>query len=92
MTTLHAGGKFDGKAYETSGGLHGVGISVVNALSDDLVVEVARNKQLYPPNILARRCQGQIEKLGEVNNRRGTKVRFHPDAEIFGDRTRSSIR
>ncbi len=84
MTTLHAGGKFDGKAYETSGGLHGVGISVVNALSDDLVVEVARNKQLYRQTFSKGHATGAFEHAGDINNRRGTKVRFHPDAEIFG--------
>ncbi len=84
MTILHAGGKFDGKAYETSGGLHGVGVSVVNALSDDLVVEVARNKQLFRQTFSKGIPQGGLEKLGEVHNRRGTKVRFHPDPEIFG--------
>ncbi|KAG1651162.1 DNA topoisomerase 4 subunit B [Nymphon striatum] len=84
MTVLHAGGKFDGKAYETSGGLHGVGVSVVNALSDDLIVEVARNKQLYRQTFSKGIPQGGLEKLGEINNRRGTKVRFHPDPEIFG--------
>ncbi len=84
MTTLHAGGKFDGKAYETSGGLHGVGISVVNALSDDLIVEVARNKQLFRQTFSRGLSQGSVEMVGEVNNRRGTKIRFHPDADIFG--------
>lgn len=84
MTTLHAGGKFDGKAYETSGGLHGVGISVVNALSDDLIVEVARNRQLFRQAFSRGVATTGVEELGEVNNRRGTKVRFHPDAEIFG--------
>ncbi|MEM1318052.1 MAG: DNA topoisomerase IV subunit B, partial [Pseudomonadota bacterium] len=84
MTTLHAGGKFDGKAYETSGGLHGVGISVVNALSDDLVVEVARNRQLYKQEFSRGHSKGPVQHIGEVQNRRGTKVRFHPDAEIFG--------
>lgn len=84
MTTLHAGGKFDGKAYETSGGLHGVGISVVNALSDDLIVEVARNKTLYRQIFSRGIAAGGVENCGEVHNRRGTKVRFHPDAEIFG--------
>ena len=84
MTILHAGGKFDGKAYETSGGLHGVGVSVVNALSDDLIVEVARNKQLYRQTFSRGIPQGGLEKLGEVHNRRGTKVRFHPDPDIFG--------
>lgn len=84
MTTLHAGGKFDGKAYETSGGLHGVGISVVNALSDDCIVEVARNKQLYRQSFSKGKALTGVENVGEVNNRRGTKVRFHPDPEIFG--------
>ncbi len=84
MTTLHAGGKFDSKVYETSGGLHGVGVSVVNALSDDLEVEVARGRQLYRQRFSRGIPQGGIEALGEVHNRRGTKVRFHPDEQIFG--------
>ena len=90
MTTLHAGGKFDGTAYETSGGLHGVGISVVNALSDDCVVEVARNKQLYRQSFSRGHATTGVEHLGDVNNRRGTKVRFHPDTEIFGKDTKFS--
>jgi topoisomerase-4 subunit B len=85
MTTLHAGGKFDGKAYETSGGLHGVGVSVVNALSDSLEVEVARNRQLYRQRFSRGKPMGGLENLGEVHNRRGTRVKFHPDAEIFGE-------
>ncbi|WP_145643367.1 DNA topoisomerase IV subunit B [Neorhizobium alkalisoli] len=85
MTKLHAGGKFDGKAYETSGGLHGVGISVVNALSDILEVEVARNKKLYRQRFSRGLPLGGLEELGDVHNRRGTKVRFHPDPQIFGD-------
>jgi len=84
MCTLHAGGKFDSKVYETSGGLHGVGVSVVNALSDVLEVEVARGRQLYRQRFSRGIPQGQIEALGEVHNRRGTRIRFHPDAEIFG--------
>ena len=84
LTELHSGGKFSSKAYETSGGLHGVGVSVVNALSDDLVVEVARNKQLYSMRFSRGKPEGKIKKLGAINNRRGTKVRFHPDPEIFG--------
>jgi len=84
MTTLHAGGKFDSKVYETSGGLHGVGVSVVNALSDILEVEVARGRQLYRQRFTRGVPIGKLEKLGEVHNRRGTRVRFHPDAEIFG--------
>ncbi|MEM5472751.1 DNA topoisomerase IV subunit B [Hoeflea sp. AS60] len=84
MTVLHAGGKFDSKVYETSGGLHGVGVSVVNALSDDLVVEIARNKKLYRQRFSRGIPQGGLEELGDVHNRRGTKVRFHPDPDIFG--------
>ncbi|APO74872.1 DNA gyrase subunit B 2 [Rhizobium etli 8C-3] len=85
MTKLHAGGKFDGKAYETSGGLHGVGVSVVNALSDYLEVEVARNRKLYRQRFSRGMPQGGLEELGDVHNRRGTRVRFHPDPQIFGD-------
>lgn len=88
MTMLHSGGKFDGKAYETSGGLHGVGISVVNALSDRLEVEVAKNRRLYRQCFSRGLPLGPIEELGEIMNRRGTTVRFHPDAEIFGDDAR----
>ncbi|GAB4362221.1 MAG: DNA topoisomerase IV subunit B [Oricola sp.] len=84
MTTLHAGGKFDSKVYETSGGLHGVGVSVVNALSDDLEVEVARGRRLYRQQFSRGHPVTGVEDLGEVQNRRGTRVRFHPDAEIFG--------
>jgi topoisomerase-4 subunit B len=85
MTTLHAGGKFDSKVYETSGGLHGVGVSVVNALSDVLEVEVARGQVLYRQTFSRGKPQGAVENLGRVANRRGTKVRFHPDAQIFGN-------
>ncbi|MGF9691312.1 DNA topoisomerase IV subunit B [Rhizobium sp. 0TCS1.26] len=85
MTKLHAGGKFDGKAYETSGGLHGVGVSVVNALSDLLEVEVARNRKLYRQRFSRGAPIGGLEELGDVHNRRGTRVRFHPDPQIFGD-------
>ncbi|MCA1492869.1 DNA topoisomerase IV subunit B [Sinorhizobium alkalisoli] len=88
MTVLHAGGKFDGKAYETSGGLHGVGVSVVNALSDSLEVEVARNRRLYRQRFSRGIPQGGLEDLGDVHNRRGTKVRFHPDPQIFGPHAR----
>ncbi|MCO6051994.1 DNA topoisomerase IV subunit B [Mesorhizobium sp. RP14(2022)] len=88
MTTLHAGGKFDSKVYETSGGLHGVGVSVVNALSELLEVEVARNKQLYRQRFARGIPQGQLEALGDVHNRRGTRVRFKPDGQIFGDAAR----
>ena len=84
MTTLHAGGKFDSKVYETSGGLHGVGVSVVNALSDLLEVEVARGQTLYKQVFSRGVPQGGLQTLGRVQNRRGTRVRFHPDAQIFG--------
>lgn len=85
MTVLHAGGKFSDKAYQTSGGLHGVGVSVVNALSDRLEVEVARDKRLYRMLFSRGIAQGPIENLGPVHNRRGTTVRFHPDPVIFGE-------
>ena len=88
LTTLHAGGKFDSKVYETSGGLHGVGVSVVNALSDDLTVEVARGQKLYRQRFSCGRPLGKLEKLGDVRNRRGTRVRFRPDTEIFGAKAR----
>jgi topoisomerase IV subunit B len=84
MTTLHAGGKFDSKVYETSGGLHGVGVSVVNALSDRLDVEVARDRKLYRQSFSRGRPLGPLAEVGDVQNRRGTKIRFHPDPEIFG--------
>lgn len=85
MTTLHAGGKFGGDAYETSGGLHGVGVSVVNALSDHLVVEVARDQELYVQKFERGEAKGKLQSKGAVKNRRGTKVIFHPDPEIFGE-------
>ncbi|MGF1463344.1 MAG: DNA topoisomerase IV subunit B [Maricaulaceae bacterium] len=84
MTTLHAGGKFSDKAYQTSGGLHGVGVSVVNALCDRVDVEVARGKTLYRQRFSQGAALGSLETLGPAPNRRGTKVSFHPDAEIFG--------
>src|ERR1700726_4009527 len=84
MCTLHAGGKFDSKVYETSGGLHGVGISVVNALSERLEVEVARGGQLYRQVYARGKPKNGLEELGRTPNRRGTKVRFKPDPEIFG--------
>jgi topoisomerase-4 subunit B len=84
MTTLHAGGKFDSKVYETSGGLHGVGVSVVNALSEHLVVDVARGQQLYRQEYRRGIPQGPLQSLGRIQNRRGTSVRFLPDPQIFG--------
>jgi topoisomerase-4 subunit B len=88
MCTLHAGGKFDSDVYETSGGLHGVGISVVNALSERVEVEVARGGQLYRQVYQRGKPKGPIEKLGKTPNRRGTKVRFKPDPQIFGDKAK----
>ncbi|SEL77373.1 DNA topoisomerase IV subunit B [Roseivivax marinus] len=84
LCTLHAGGKFSGKAYETSGGLHGVGASVVNALSDSLVVQVARNRELVEQRFSRGKPLGPVEKVGQAPNRRGTTVTFHADEEIFG--------
>jgi topoisomerase IV subunit B len=86
MTTLHAGGKFDSAAYETSGGLHGVGISVVNALSELVEVEVARDQNLYRQEFARGHALGRLADLGRVHNRRGTRVRFLPDPQIFGAR------
>ena len=86
LSTLHSGGKFSGKAYATSGGLHGVGISVVNALSSDTRVEVARDKQLFAQSFAKGQTLGPLEQLGPTPNRRGTTVSFVPDTEIFGDR------
>lgn len=88
MTTLHAGGKFSDKAYETAGGLHGVGISVVNALSELVEVEVARDKVLYRQCFSRGLPQGKLEKVGAAPNRRGTSVRFRPDTQIFGEKLR----
>ncbi len=84
LTTLHSGGKFSDKAYATSGGLHGVGVSVVNALSSETVVEVARNKTLYRQTFSRGAPQTGLENLGGTPNRRGTTIAFVPDAEIFG--------
>ncbi len=86
LTTLHSGGKFSGKAYATSGGLHGVGVSVVNALSSDTRVEVARDKTLYAQEFAKGHPTGKLQELGPTPNRRGTTVSFVPDTEIFGDR------
>ncbi|GGB97977.1 DNA topoisomerase 4 subunit B [Novosphingobium endophyticum] len=85
LSTLHSGGKFSGKAYATSGGLHGVGISVVNALSVKTRVEVARNKELFAQEFSRGETLGPLQKIGAAPNRRGTSVTFTPDREIFGD-------
>src|SRR6188474_373944 len=86
MCTLHAGGKFDSKVYETSGGLHGVGVSVTNALSERVEVEVARGGKLYAMAFERGIPQGKLKELGRTPNRRGTSVRFKPDPKIFGAR------
>ncbi|MBF0248650.1 MAG: DNA topoisomerase IV subunit B [Alphaproteobacteria bacterium] len=87
FTTLHSGGKFGGGAYETSGGLHGVGSSVVNALSSELIVEVAKDKRLWRQNYSRGFPTTRLEDLGPMPNRRGTTVTFVPDTDIFGTRT-----
>jgi len=84
MTTLHSGGKFEGKAYSTSGGLHGVGVSVVNALSTETIVEVARDKTLYRQSFSRGVATSPLETVGPTPNRRGTTTSFVPDPEIFG--------
>ena len=86
LTTLHSGGKFSGKAYATSGGLHGVGVSVVNALSVNTRIEVARDRQLYVQEFSKGLAQGGLRHEGAAPNRRGTTVSFTPDREIFGER------
>src|SRR5437660_4416682 len=88
MCMLHAGGKFDSKVYETSGGLHGVGVSVANALSERMEVEVAREQTLHRMVFERGKPKGKLEKLGRCPNRRGTKVRFRPDPDIFGPHVR----
>ncbi|SNS73928.1 DNA topoisomerase IV subunit B [Sphingomonas laterariae] len=84
LTTLHSGGKFSDKAYATSGGLHGVGVSVVNALSTDTVVEVARNRELFRQTFSRGHPTSKLEVVGAAPNRRGTSVSFIPDPDIFG--------
>ncbi|MFV0322192.1 MAG: DNA topoisomerase IV subunit B [Alphaproteobacteria bacterium] len=84
FTNLHSGGKFNNDNYQTSGGLNGVGTSVVNALSDKVVVEVAREQQLFRQEYQKGRPSGPLETVGEVRNRRGTTITFHPDGDIFG--------
>ncbi len=84
LTTLHSGGKFEGKAYSTSGGLHGVGVSVVNALSTETIVEVARDKKLYRQSFSRGLATSTLEEVGAAPNRRGTTLTFTPDPDIFG--------
>ena len=84
---MHSGGKFNNKAYETSGGLHGVGISVVNALATELEVEVIRDKQIYLQQYSRGKALTKLEKKGETRQKSGTKITFTPDPEIFKDRS-----
>ncbi|MDE0533484.1 MAG: DNA topoisomerase IV subunit B [Albidovulum sp.] len=88
LCTLHAGGKFSGKAYTTAGGLHGVGVSVVNALSDRLSVEVVRSQKKYVQEFSRGEPLHELRNTGQAPNRRGTSVAFHPDPKIFGERTK----
>ena len=88
LTTLHSGGKFSNKAYDTAGGLHGVGVSVVNALAEELVVEVARSKTLWRQLYAQGKPKTELEEVGSASNRRGTLVTFKPDPEIFGKTAR----
>ncbi|MBT4218873.1 MAG: DNA topoisomerase IV subunit B [Rhodospirillaceae bacterium] len=88
LTTLHSGGKFSGDSYETSGGLHGVGLSVVNALSDQLIIEVARDKTLWTQSYSRGKPEGPLKKAGKAPNRRGTLIKFHADHQIFGKQHR----
>ena len=91
LTTLHSGGKFGGKVYATSGGLHGVGSSVVNALSDAMEVEVARDRVLWKQSYARGKPTTKLINAGPVHNRRGTSIRFKPDPTVFGAH-RSSAR
>jgi topoisomerase-4 subunit B len=86
MTMLHSGGKFSNKAYETAGGLHGVGISVVNALSDLVEVEIAIDRRLYRQTYSRGHPTSKLKEVGAAPNRRGTQIKFHPDPQIFGDK------
>jgi topoisomerase-4 subunit B len=88
LTTLHSGGKFSDKVYHTAGGLHGVGLSVVNALAEELQVEVARDRVLWRQTYKRGKPTGALKKAGAVSNRRGTTVRFRPDPQIFGERAK----
>ena len=84
LTTLHSGGKFGGDAYATSGGLHGVGLSVVNALAEELIVEVAKDKKLWTQTYVRGAPKTKLTDAGSVSNRRGTTITFLPDSQIFG--------
>ena len=85
MTTLHSGGKFSNNNYKTSGGLHGVGVSVVNALSKKLYLEIARDKKVYTQNYSQGFSKNSLKKIKKGSIKKGTKITFSPDPEIFGD-------
>ena len=85
LTTLHSGGKFGGKVYATSGGLHGVGSSVVNALAEILEVEVARDRTLWKQSFARGVPKTKLINAGPVHNRRGTSIRFRPDSTVFAN-------
>lgn len=87
LTTLHSGGKFSNKVYQTSGGLHGVGLSVVNALSDSLTVEVIKDKKIWRQSYSKGEPQSALSEVGTINNKKGTSITFHPDPEIFTENT-----
>ena len=91
LTTLHAGGKFNNKVYQTSGGLHGVGISVVNALSESLEVEVYRDKNIYFQKYIRGVPDDKIQKLDQKTNKKGTKISFKPDEDIFDHNVKFNI-
>ena len=88
LTTLHSGGKFSNKVYNTAGGLHGVGLSVVNALSEILIIEVVRDQKLWRQKYMHGKPQGPLESIGIAKKKRGTSVTFYPDKTIFGDTTK----
>ncbi len=90
LTTLHSGGKFNDTVYATSGGLHGVGVSVVNALSEKLTVEVARDRKLFTQTYSRGKAKSKLTEGTAPANRRGTQITFTPDKEIFGDELRFS--
>jgi topoisomerase-4 subunit B len=92
LTTLHSGGKFSGKAYFTSGGLHGVGISVVNALSEELIVEATRDYKIHRQVYSKGFAKSKLEEAGKDNKKTGTKVSFCPDPIIFGDKAKFSAK
>lgn len=83
LTTLHSGGKFNNKLYQTSGGLHGVGLSVVNALSDSLTIEVIKDKKIWRQTYSKGIAQSVLIEVGTAHNKKGTSITFHPDPEIF---------